>query len=59
MLPVFRVIGLLVSQPDDELNTALTALINDNLSEQERSKTRVSVAMVPSWYDDEQERLRW
>ena len=55
--PVFRVTGLPASQPDDALNTALKAAIDDNLSEDERSKLNITTAIVPSCYNNEQERV--
>ncbi|KAF2191836.1 hypothetical protein K469DRAFT_654999 [Zopfia rhizophila CBS 207.26] len=55
--PVFRVTGLPASQPDNELNTALKATIDDNLLEEEKSKLQVSTVIVPSCYDNEQERV--
>jgi hypothetical protein len=54
---VFRVTGLSASQPDDALNAALKAAIDDNLSEEERSELGVSTVIVPSCYDHEQERV--
>lgn len=53
---VFRVTGLRASQPDDELNAMLTATIN-KLSEDEESTLHISTAIVPSCYDNEQERV--
>jgi hypothetical protein len=55
--PVFRVTGLPASQPDEELNTTLTAAIDENLSEKERSKLTISTVIVPSCYDNEHERV--
>ncbi|KAH8689250.1 hypothetical protein GQ44DRAFT_637548 [Phaeosphaeriaceae sp. PMI808] len=55
--PVFRVTGLPASQPDDALNATLKATIEDNLSEEEKSKLRVDTVIVPSCYDNEQERV--
>jgi hypothetical protein len=54
---VFRVTGLAASQPDDALNTALKAIIDSNLSEEEQSKLNVTTAIVPSCYDNEQENV--
>ncbi|KAL9121714.1 MAG: hypothetical protein Q9187_001729 [Circinaria calcarea] len=55
--PVFRVTGLPAPQPDDELNITLKATINDNPSEEVKSKLTVNTAIVPSCYDNEQERV--
>jgi hypothetical protein len=52
---VFRVTGLPASQPDDALNAVLKAAIDDNLSEEERTKLQVSTVILPSCYDHEQE----
>ncbi|KAM6504800.1 hypothetical protein FSOLCH5_015290 [Fusarium solani] len=55
--PVFRVTGLAASQPDDELNTALKAAIDDNLSDEEKSQLNITTAVVPSCYNNEQEKV--
>jgi hypothetical protein len=47
---VFRVTGLPASQPDDELNEALKATIDDNLAEGEQW----NAAIVPSCYNNEE-----
>jgi hypothetical protein len=52
---VFRVTGLPASQPNDALNETLKATISDNLSEEERSKLKISTDIVPSCYDNEEE----
>ncbi|KAH8727391.1 hypothetical protein GQ44DRAFT_758100 [Phaeosphaeriaceae sp. PMI808] len=54
---VFRVTGLPASQPDDALNATLKATIEDNLLEEEKSRLRVSTVIVPSCYNNEQERV--
>ena len=55
---VFRVTGLAASQPDNTLDTTLKAIIEDNLSEEEkRLKLPISVAVVPSCYDNGQEKV--
>ena len=54
---VFRITGLRASQPDDSLNISLKAAIDDNLSEEEKSKLHVSAAIVPSCYNNEQKRV--
>jgi hypothetical protein len=55
--PVFRVTGLSASEPDDELNAALRAAIDNNLVEGEKAKLHVQTVIVPSCYDHEQERV--
>jgi hypothetical protein len=52
--PVFRVSGLLASKPDDELTLSLKAAIEDNLVEEEQPKPAVSVAIVPSCYNNDE-----
>ncbi|KAF2633913.1 hypothetical protein BU25DRAFT_381757 [Macroventuria anomochaeta] len=52
--PVLRVTGLSASQPDEELTASLEAAINDSLTNEEKSKTDVRVAVVPSCYNDEE-----
>lgn len=54
---VFRVTGLSTNQPEDVLEAALKASIDSNLSKEERSEIEVVTAIVPSCYDDEQERV--
>lgn len=55
---VFRVAGLAASQPDDVLNTTLVSAIEKNLSEEERRlKLHISAAIVPSCYDNGQEKV--
>ena len=54
---VFRVTGLAASQSDDELKITLRDAINNNLSEEEHSKLDISAAIVPSCYENEQERV--
>ncbi|KAM5358060.1 hypothetical protein ACJZ2D_015635 [Fusarium nematophilum] len=55
--PVFRVTGLPASQPDDELNTALKTVIDDSLSDEEKSQLNITTAIVPSCYNNEQDRV--
>ncbi|KAH7194033.1 hypothetical protein DER44DRAFT_792603 [Fusarium oxysporum] len=55
--PVFRVTGLPVLQPDDELNTALKTVIGDNLSDEEKSQLNITTAIVPSCHKNEQDRV--
>ena len=55
--PIFRVTGLPADQPDYALKAGLKAAIDDNLSEEERSKILVMIAIVPSCYDDEREKV--
>ena len=54
---VFRVTGLLASQPDDRLIKLLEVAISNHLSEQEQSETLFSTAIVPSCDDNEPERV--
>ncbi|KFZ18845.1 hypothetical protein V501_00985 [Pseudogymnoascus sp. VKM F-4519 (FW-2642)] len=42
------------SQPDDDLNEALKAAIDDNLAEDEKSKLTVKAAIMPSCYDNDE-----
>ncbi|KAL5353528.1 hypothetical protein ACLOAV_001565 [Pseudogymnoascus australis] len=51
---VFRVTGLPASQPDDELNEALKAVIVDNLAADEQSEPTINAAIVPSCYDNDE-----
>ncbi|OBT85618.1 hypothetical protein VE02_05176 [Pseudogymnoascus sp. 03VT05] len=51
---VFRVTGLPASQPDDKLNEALKAVIDDNLEEDEQTKLTVKAAVVPSCYNNDE-----
>ncbi|OBU01690.1 hypothetical protein VE01_00202 [Pseudogymnoascus verrucosus] len=51
---VFRVTGLPASLPDDELNQALKAAINDNLEKDEPSKVTPNTAIVPSCNDNDE-----
>lgn len=55
--PVFRVTGLPASQPDDQLETTLKTLIDDNLSDDEKSQLNIVTAIVPSCYNNEQDRV--
>ncbi|RKK27668.1 hypothetical protein BFJ66_g16550 [Fusarium oxysporum f. sp. cepae] len=50
--PVFRVTGLPVEQPDEELNTKLRAAIGDNLSDEEKSQLSFTATVIPSCYND-------
>jgi hypothetical protein len=52
--PIFRVTGLPASQPDDELTALLKAAMNENLTEEEKSKQTASIAVVPSCYDHDE-----
>jgi hypothetical protein len=54
---VFRVMGLATRQPDDALEASLKAVINDNLSKEERSGIEVAISVVPSCYDCDGERI--
>ncbi|KFY79162.1 hypothetical protein V499_01821 [Pseudogymnoascus sp. VKM F-103] len=51
---VFRGTGLLASQPDDELNKALKAAIDNSLAESEQSKLTPNAAIVPSCCNNEE-----
>ncbi|TVY62681.1 Nephrocystin-3 [Fusarium oxysporum f. sp. cubense] len=55
--PVFRVTGLPASQPDDELDATLRTVIDGNLSEEEKSQLHIITAIVPSCYNNEQDRV--
>jgi hypothetical protein len=55
--PVFRVTGLPASQPDDELDATLRTVIDSNLSEEEKSQLHIITAIVPSCYNNEQDRV--
>lgn len=52
--PVLRVTGLAASQPDEELAASLEVVIGDDLTEEEKAKIDVRVAVVPSCYNDEE-----
>jgi hypothetical protein len=52
--PVLRITGLAASQPDEGLTASLKAAISDNLTNEEKSKTDVRVAVVPSCYNNEE-----
>ena len=54
---VFRVTGLRTGQSDDALEATLKAVINHNLSEEERSNITFDSSIVPSCYDVEQKRV--
>lgn len=51
---VFRVTGLPASHPDDELNEALKAAIDDNLAADEQSMPTANVDIVPSCYNNDE-----
>lgn len=52
--PVLRVTGLAASQSNDELVASLKAAINNNLTDEEKTKMVVKVVIVPSCYSDEE-----
>ncbi|KAI9688231.1 MAG: hypothetical protein M1822_001737 [Bathelium mastoideum] len=54
--PVYRVTGLLASQPDDELLATLEATIN-RLSVGQESSIQVHTTIVPSCYNSREERV--
>lgn len=55
--PVFRVTGLPASKANDALDTTLKAAIDDKLSEEERSKLNITIAILPSCYDKDQDKI--
>ncbi|KAF5235111.1 hypothetical protein FAUST_7283 [Fusarium austroamericanum] len=50
--PVFRVTGLPVDRPDEELNVALRTVIDETLSDGEKSQLGFTTTIVPSCYSD-------
>lgn len=54
---VFRVTGLVTTQPDDVRDIVFKAAIQDNLLEEEISRIQVVTVIVPSCYDEERERI--
>jgi hypothetical protein len=52
--PVLRVTGLAASQSDEELTAELKAAISDELTDEEKSKIDIRVAVVPSCYNNEE-----
>lgn len=54
---MFRVTGLANTQPDNLLDTELKAAIHGNLLEEEKLRIQVITVIVPSCYDEEQERV--
>jgi hypothetical protein len=55
--PILRVTGLSASQPDEELAASLKAVINDDLTEEEKTKIKLKVAIVPSCYDSDEKKV--
>jgi hypothetical protein len=53
---VFRVTGLTRDQPDDILETSLEAAVDENLTEEERSRIKTEITIVPSCYESNRER---
>jgi hypothetical protein len=53
---VFRVTGLTWDQPDEVLKASLGTAIDENLSEDEKSRIDTEIAIVPSCYESDQER---
>ena len=54
---VFRATGLMTDSPDDALEIALKTAIDDNLSEEEKSDIEVVIAILPSCYENDRERV--
>ena len=52
--PVLRVTGLAASQPDEELAASLKAAIDSDLTDEEKARIDLKVAVVPSCYNDEE-----
>lgn len=52
--PVLRVTGLAASRPDDGLAAELKAAIDDKLTDEEKAKVDVKVAIVPFCYNEEE-----
>ncbi|KAK2608508.1 hypothetical protein QQS21_002970 [Conoideocrella luteorostrata] len=55
--PVFRVTGLANSQPDGVLRDMLAALIKNKLPEEANNNSALSIAIVPSCYGNQPERV--
>ena len=54
---IFRVTGLIRDQPDEVLKTSLGAAIDKSLSEDEKSQIKTGITIVPSCYENDQERV--
>ena len=54
---VFRVAGLPASKSNDELTGTLSTFIQRTLSKEEKLKLKVTVDIVPSCYDEKQEKV--
>ncbi|KAF2180317.1 hypothetical protein K469DRAFT_715560 [Zopfia rhizophila CBS 207.26] len=54
---VYRVTGLPGDQPEDALDARLKTAINDNLLEEEKPNINITTAILPSCYDNEQEKV--
>jgi protein SERAC1 len=54
---VFRVTGLIRDQPDEILKTSLRATIDKHLSDDEKSQIETEIAIVPSCYESDRERM--
>ena len=52
--PVLRVTGLAASQPDEELAASLEAAIDSDLTDEEKARIDVRMAIVPSCYDNKE-----
>jgi hypothetical protein len=53
---VFRVTGLSRELPDGDLKTALQEVLNDNLTDDERSQIKIEITIVPSCYESDTQR---
>ncbi|EAU30101.1 predicted protein [Aspergillus terreus NIH2624] len=54
---IFRVTGLSREQPDDDLQTALQETLHDNLTDDERPQIQAEIAVVPSCYESDTQRV--
>ncbi|KAL4861938.1 hypothetical protein BDV12DRAFT_203507 [Aspergillus spectabilis] len=54
---VFRVTGLSRELPDGDLKTALHEALNDNFTDDERSQMKAEIAIVPSCYESDTQRV--
>jgi hypothetical protein len=57
MSHVFRVTGLSRELTDEDLATALQMAINNNLTDDERSHVKADIAIVPSCYESDTQRV--
>jgi hypothetical protein len=54
---VFRVTGLSRELPDAALKTALQEALNDNFTRDERLQIKAEIAIVPSCYESDKQRV--